>query len=230
MRSLPFLAVALALVAGSACEQKNPYDPSAQAAKKPVSPPKVVGVDPDQFDCVKFLSIDEVGKLAGGEVVADASLSAVAAGTPRPCQYILPHIYTEAEKKKMAAEDEKRVKRAISGKDTTIADEIAAWGKNLDKTFGYMMDCRSNAQKEYAIRMDQLKGKADAHAKDVQVGGKPGVDHIGGQLLFIDDNTPCAVTITAPDEASRLALGQLVQTRLVLENAPMTPRAVPSSP
>src|SRR5262245_25758184 len=206
MRSLPLLAIGLASVVQSACEQKNPYDPSAQAAKKPVPPPKVVGVDPDKFDCAKFLSLQEVGTLAGGEVVIDDSGSAVAAGTPRPCQYILPRVYTEEEKKKLAAEEEKRVKKAISGKDTTIADEIAAWGKNLDKIYGYMMDCRTNAQKEYVVRMDQLKAKADAHAKDVQVGGKPGVDHIGGQLLFLDDNTPCAVTVTGPDEASRLAL------------------------
>ena len=223
MKSLSLL---VAILAATACEQKNPYDPNTQAARKPVPPPKVIGIDPDKFDCLKFLSLQEVGQMAGGEVVSEANGSALAAGTPAPCQYILPHKYTEAELKQQAAEDEKRIKKAASGKDTTIADEIAAWGKNLDKVYGYSMDCRANAQKQAVEWMGQIKGKADAHAKDVQVGGKAGVDHIGGQLIFIDDNTPCAVTITAPDEASRLTLAQKVQTKLVLENAPMTPRAV----
>jgi hypothetical protein len=211
----------------AACQQENPYDPKHEAARKAAAgPPKIIGVDPDKFDCLKFLPVDEVSKLAGGgEVIADSTGVPPAAGTPAPCTYIKPHKYSEEELKQQKIEEEKRVKRAASGRDTTIAEEIEAWGKNLDKVYGVMFDCRSTAQDQMTQWMRQLKGKEEAHAKDVQV-GKSAVDHIGGQLLFIDDDTPCAVTITGPDEPSRLALGQLVQGRLVLENAPMTPRAV----
>ena len=213
------------------CAQENPYDPKHEAAKKaasmPKQPPKVVGIDPDKFDCTKFVSLEEIAKIAGGgEIVVDATGIATKAGTPAPCTYIKPHKYTEAEIKQMEREEEARAKKAMSGRDTTIAEEVAAWGKNLDKVYGISFDCRNPAQQEHLSWMAQLKAKPESKARDVEVGKGGAIDHSGSHLIFLDDDTPCAVVVMGPDEPSRLALAQLVQGRLVLENAPMTPRAV----
>ena len=228
MRTVPVLVAVVFTVV--ACKQENPYDPKHEAAKRgPAVPGKVIGVDPDKFDCLKFMPIEEVSKLAGGEeVISEATGVPVPPGTPAPCTYIAIHKYTEAELKQQAKEEAAREKKALSGKDTTIADEIAAWGKSLDRVFGIRFDCRSTAHQTYSDWMKQLKGKEDAKAKDVQI-GKGGVDHIAGELVFLDDDTPCAVTITGPDEPTRLAFGEIVKGKLVLENAPMTPRAVSSN-
>jgi hypothetical protein len=227
MRMAPIFVAMLSTVWGSACKQENPYDPKHQASRKgPPVTPKVVGVDPEKFDCVKFVSLEEVSKLAGGdEVISEATGVPVPPGTPAPCTYIAIHKLTEAEQKQLKIEEEKRMKKAESGKDTTIADEVAAWGKSLDRVFGMRFDCRSTSHQAHLDWMKQLKSNVDAKAKDVQI-GKGGVDHIGGELVFLDDDTPCAVTITGPDESLRLALAEIVKGRLVLENAPMTPRAV----
>lgn len=214
----------LFLAAG--CRQENPY---AVQKKPPSGPsPKVHGVDPSRFDCQKFLSASEVAAIAGGEVFPEDPGITPAEGTPRPCAYILPYKMTEEEKKRLEKEERQRFEKKIaSGEMTTMEEAIAAWGKERDKMFGFAFDCRKSAHARTAEWMKSLAG--DPRTKPVAI-GKEGIDHAAGQLTFVDDETPCVVTVSGPDEASRLALARLVHQKLTPENAPMSPRLAPSPP
>ena len=91
------------------------------------------------------------------------------------------------------------------------------------QTFSIGFDCRDHAQEAAAKEIDGHLGEPDA--KTVEI-GKRAVDHSRAQVLFIDDDTPCAVWVTSAAETSRAALARMVAVKLVPKNAPMVPRAV----
>jgi hypothetical protein len=90
----------------------------------------------------------------------------------------------------------------------------------------FTLDCRPVAESEIDLLLKARTAAADPDLKTPAIGRKA-VDHSRAQLVFLDDDTPCAVWIVGPDEASRTALAQVVGPRLVRDNAPMRPLAKP---
>ena len=128
----------------------------------------------------------------------------------------------------MEKEQEKLAKRANdSGGAGSIDYAVAAWGKSKDKVYGVTYDCRDRAHARTEEWFASLASNPDATM--VEGLGKKALDHKGGQLVFLDPNTPCSVTINAPDATSRAAIAKLVLAKLTMETAPMRPRAAPKT-
>jgi hypothetical protein len=142
---------------------------------------KVIGVQPDKFDCKSFLP--EASRVAGGDVNWVPADFAPQHGTTPPCGF------------------------------QRQGDESKSWA--------FSFDCRPVAESELDLLIKTRS--ADPDTKIVEIGRKA-VDHSRAQLVFMDDDTPCAVWIVGPDEATRAQLAQLVLSKLNRENAPMHPR------
>jgi hypothetical protein len=101
---------------------------------------------------------------------------------------------------------------------TLRADESKFWQ--------FSIDCRPVAESEIDLVL-KTKG-TDVNTKMVPLGRKA-VDHDRARLIFLDDDTSCAVWVVAPDEAARLALATSIMTKLNNDNAPRYPRGVPTN-
>lgn len=226
MRTILFCAAVVAL-AGCATENafKNPPDAA------PSGPVKIWGVDPGKFDCQTIVATKDISTLAGGEVTFESSGIPTSEGTPPPCTWVLVYKPTPEEIKAAEKEQEKLEKLARKANDSggsgSIDYAVAAWGKSKDKVYGVTYDCRDRAHARTEEWFASLNGNADA--KLVEGLGKKAMDHKGGQLVFLDPNTPCSVTVNAPDETARTAIAKLVLAKLTMETAPMRPRAAPKS-
>src|SRR5688500_16762047 len=139
---------------------------------------KVIGVQPDKFDCKSFLP--DANTVAGGEVIWVPADFAPQHGTTPPCGF------------------------------QKQGDESKAWA--------FSFDCRPVAESELDLLIKTKSAEPDT--KMVQIGRKA-VDHSRAQLVFMDDDTPCAVWVVGPDDVTRSQLAQLVLTKLNRENAPM---------
>jgi len=186
----------LAVVACQACQQSNPYESKDSKDPKPKAGPPPKVVGVDPD---KF-------SCTGFLPLADVAAVAMGEVTWEMSPYTPPN----------------GVPRSCNY--TLKSDESKVWG--------VAFDCRDSAQGETLKQIDGWLAKADVPPDggvanhEVPGIGKRAVDHSRAQLMFLDDDTPCAVAITGPDEISRTALARAVATRLVPENAPMTPRAV----
>jgi len=206
------------------CNQKNPYEaPPAKPAQNPAV--KLVGIDPAKFDCAVFLPTTDVQSVVGNPVVLEDLNQPVQEGTPKACSYVFHYQMTDEER----AEEEKKLEKLRAKQEraqkTTMEDAIAEWGTSKDRAWGVALDCRDSAHQRTIDWMASLAQNGTV-IKDVTV-GKKAIDHSNAQLVFLDDKTPCAVTITGGDEPVRMALAQLVYGKLKPENAPMRPRAAP---
>lgn len=191
-------SLAAAATAAACGEQKNPYavDPDKKPAKV-----DIIGVDPDKFDCQTLIPPEEVAPIAGGEVVFVPSSSTMPLGVPQPCHYLL--------KDRPAPED----------LDVNLGRELPAAKSQM---WGIAFDCRVTAQDKATRLLKTYAAREDAKEVDI---GKRALEHSNAQILFLDDKTPCAVTITGPDESARASLAALVDNKLTLKNCPMRPRA-----
>jgi len=95
------------------------------------------------------------------------------------------------------------------------------------KFWQFSIDCRQLAEGELDLVL-KTRG-TDPNTKMVPL-GKRAIDHDRSRLIFVDDDTSCAVWVVAPDEMARLALATAIMTKLNTENAPRYPRGVPDKP
>ncbi len=93
------------------------------------------------------------------------------------------------------------------------------------KAYQFSIDCRPLAEGEIDLVI-KTKG-ADPNTKMVPIGRKA-VDHDRARLIFLDDDTSCAVWVVGPDEASRATLATAIMSKLNSDNAPRYPRGVPN--
>ncbi len=90
------------------------------------------------------------------------------------------------------------------------------------QAWGISFDCRERGATEAEAQMATKQGLPDTRPLTV---GKKAIDHSKAQLIFLDDDTPCAVWIVGPTDISRAALARMVAAKLTMKTAPMTPRA-----
>lgn len=209
---------ALAILA-SACSSSDEKKP---ASEQPVegTPKTLLGVEPEQFQCVTVASLADLGVALGGEARPLDTAFSPPRGVPPPCTYV--------------------VSRGAGDAGTE-----EAWTFDIDcrrdyqtrADFLFAQYTRTSGELVAAYAAEVGSGKPPANdagvvarspedAFKVEVGLK-GLDHHGQGLLFLDDDAPCYVRVVGPDAPRRLALAQLVAKNLREAIAPMTVHSTP---
>lgn len=158
------------------------------------------GVTPEYFECDSLLTAGEIAKLVDGSVEQVASAFESPTGVAEPCAYLHTII--------------------PEGGDAGVRHE--AWS--------YDIDCRDDAINDAKTMMTQwAEGAGDGGSYKVDV-GRGGLDHGGGGIVFIDDDTPCHVRVIGPQNDKRLAIARVLAKRLTTETAPMKDVRSPDAP
>ena len=84
-------------------------------------------------------------------------------------------------------------------------------------SWSFDIDCRTLGLQSGERLMAQYS--KDETSIPIRV-GKSGIDHRDTVLLFIDDDSPCAVRVLGPGREKRQALAELVAGKLTATNAP----------
>ena len=203
-----FLSV-LAVLAGCKDNSAAASDPPATA-----TPPHLVGIYPEQWQCDRVASPEALATLLGGTARPIDSPASVPHGVPRPCSYEVMTPEPEYWTFDLDCRDgmKQRADALFAQYRETSREAIAHYAQ-LDAGVGRPGDAGVGSH---------IQG-APEPAVDVPVGAK-GLDHHGEGLIFIDDDAPCYVRVAGKDAARRLALARLIAKNLTLDNAPMVPR------
>lgn len=197
---LTAVGLTAALAALGACETKNPYEQQPPGPKKPV---KMIGVDPDKFDCKAYLSEADVAAAVGTPVTLQMPNMTVTEGTPPACIYAAPEPPAPDASPK--------------------PPRIDAGPSPAPRIWQVQLDCRSRAIADATAIMDGAKGRETTTTPAI---GKRAVDHDGARLVFLDDDTACAGYVVGPDATLREALARVAAARLTEMTMPTRPRAV----
>ncbi len=189
-------------------------DGTAAPAETPPPPRKMAGVEPNQFRCDSIATPDMLAQVLGGVAHPMDSGSAIPAGVPHPCAYLVDTQPQEAWTFDFDCRDGYK-QRADALFEQYRNDSSAMVGE-----YNRLADAGGIKPSDAGV-----VNRAPDVAAEVAVGAK-GLDHHGQGLIFIDDDAPCYVRVIGPDAAKRLALAQLIAKNLTYENAPMSPRPI----
>lgn len=208
------ILIGLALVA--ACSKSKSEDRPPADASAPI---KLLGVDPEKFQCDSIIAVADLGTLLGGTAHAQNTGMTAPRGTAPACAYSLVR----------------------SAGDASVEE---TWSYDFDCRPGYD-DRAEDLFKQFSERANdqvsaykQSVGSGKAPTNDAGVAfkapegaaavavGKEAMDMLG-TIVFIDDDSPCYARVAGPDAARRLALAQLVAKNLHEANAPMTVHGTP---
>lgn len=189
-------------------------------------PRKLAGVYPESFRCDSIASEAQLATILGGQARQLDTPSSIPRGVASPCNYEVQHA--------PAPEYWTFDFDCRPGYKTTADALFLQYTKTsaeLVEAYKVASDAAPVPDPSPKKRKDKsdLDASVDApqrapeDSKVVAVGAK-GLDHHGQGLLFIDDDAPCYVRVVGPDQDRRLALAQLIATKLTFANAPMTPR------
>jgi hypothetical protein len=196
------ILVFFGLAALSACSGKrdNPFAPPPAAPPRPI---KILGVDPEKFDCQAFLPVAEVATAVGSTVSwRDADMPSPD-GVPAPCVYAAP---------------------IPEIPDAGPRSRIDAGPGPAPKVWQVALDCRPRAASDAIEIMDQLASEPGSTTPQL---GKRALDHGDARLIILDDDTPCSIFVSGPDAGAREALGRATVARLDEASMPTRPHAVP---
>jgi hypothetical protein len=204
------------LVVVAACSRDS--SPSPEAKAQAAAPVRMIGVEPDSFQCESVASAEALAETLGARVRSIDSPITPPRGVARPCNYVV-----ESGDAGVAAWTFDFDCRPHA------AERAEALFKQYRETSAELVDGYNAARdaKKLGGRDGGPPPRAPEAAHDVEVGAKA-LDHHGQGLIFIDDDTPCYVRVVGPDAAQRLALARLISTNLTPERAPMTPHAAPT--
>jgi hypothetical protein len=100
----------------------------------------------------------------------------------------------------------------------------------IHEAWSFDIDCRDDALKDAKTMMTQwAEGAGDGGSYRVEV-GRGGLDHGGGGIVFIDDDSPCHVRVIGPRSDTRLAIAKVLAKRLTPDTAPMKDVRSPDAP
>lgn len=191
------IALVLAIVG---CKQGNPYDKKDPG---PPEPAKMLGQDPDKFDCTKVLSEQEVATAAGEPVKMHDTSMPPEPGEAKPCAY--------------------RSTLPPAGDAGTVHE----WQISFDcRDRGDEHKAIVDAERY----MKQYLADPDAQAKEIPGIGKRALDHQDIRMIVEDDDTTCAIYVVGHGFDARTALAKLVVSRLNETNMPRRVRAVRVDP
>jgi hypothetical protein len=197
VRILPVLVLSLV----ASCHSHEPS--GASSAPKASAPdlPKVIGVNPRFFDCEKFLPKKEIDTLAGVALISSPMLTPTPPGAATPCAYAMP------------IPDAGPIAKAAPPKKKGEPDA----GAPPTMYFQYGIDCRGAALDDAQRAFGRTQTDPGVTAVSA---GKEAVDDARGQLVMVDDDTPCEVRLVAPDAAMRLQLAKIIAAKLTPVTAP----------
>jgi hypothetical protein len=217
----------IGLVLLTAACSKSSGDSQGNSAPKEGAQRELLGIPPEKWTCDVLTSVAEIGQVLGGDAQTTEPQMKAAKGTPESCNY-----------------------RVTTGMTTPAGD---AGAEPIAESWMYDLDCREGYEKQAEILFAQYtqqsadlvaayrtgvgSGKPPANdagvvykapedAFGVAVGRKA-LDHHGQGLIFLDENAPCYVRVVGPDAGKRLALAQLLSSKLSEKNAPMPVHGTP---
>lgn len=176
------------------CGGENKKKPKAKRAEGEASE-GMYGVDPSVFKCEPVVPLDAMAQAVGGEVRAMESMFKPPTGTPAPCDFRQLHV------------------EVVEVPDGSPYPAQRMWSVRFD--------CRESYMKSTRAEMERRLAEEGATKVDV---GKLGVDHRDAALVFLDDDAPCSVTVVGPGAEERAGIARIVESKLTMKTAPMTPR------
>lgn len=196
MRQSGVLLLCGALLAGGCSGDEA--EPANVLATDPEPAVRVLGVPPASFQCDSVAPLADIARITGvteADIESQPSPFSPPTGVAEPCYFAIATPAPASEQSDAAAP--------------------------APRTLSFDIDCRPRALTDAADLMATYATGAEASAVRI---GKSGLDHSGVQVLFIDDNAPCYVRVTAPERKTRLALARLIAENLTAQNAPMSTR------
>ncbi|HET6612086.1 MAG TPA: hypothetical protein VFG83_08865 [Kofleriaceae bacterium] len=169
-------------------------EPAKLLASDPAPEILPTGVPPQSFACESVTPKADLARIAG---VAEAAISRQPSPFSPPAGVASPCYY------------------AIGAPQANDAGAVS------QRLLSFDIDCRPRALSDAAELMATYAAQPEAAAVRI---GKSGLDHSRTQILFIDDNAPCYVRVTTPDQPLRTGVARLIAKNLTAATAPMSTR------
>ncbi len=215
------LVTLLLFIAGGCGDDSPPTSARPAAGDSTV---QAIGVNPEDFDCARFTTEEELAQLLGGHVERAEVQIHPPPGVAKPCNFLHTRERTPEElatarkqaEERFAAAKARAKKRGLPTDDL----EKPEIGPMVIEPYSFDIDCRAEYERQARQLMEQYRQTAgDAGAEEVAI-GREGLDHHGVALIFLDADTPCYVRVRGVNAQHRQTWAKMLETRLTPETAP----------